>query len=69
MATFYFVSLVILGSFFLLNIILAVILDSFDKVDRDNKKSDQKKLQETLRLKKLYGFVEEDSDEVLIKNN
>jgi hypothetical protein len=40
MATFYFVSLVILGSFFLLNIILAVILDSFDKVDRDNKKSD-----------------------------
>lgn len=40
MATAYFVSLVILGSFFLLNIILAVIMDSFDKVDRDQKNSD-----------------------------
>ena len=31
----YFCFLVVLGSFFLLNLILAVIMDSFEQVDND----------------------------------
>ena len=34
----YFCFLVVLGSFFLLNLILAVIMDSFDAVDSEKKK-------------------------------
>lgn len=33
MATAFCVLLVVIGSFFLLNVILAVIMDSFDRVD------------------------------------
>jgi hypothetical protein len=34
-APLYFVLIVILGSFFLMNLILAAIMDSFSKVDKE----------------------------------
>ena len=38
----YFCFLVVLGSFFLLNLILAVIMDSFEQVDNDQNKNNSK---------------------------
>jgi hypothetical protein len=40
-AIVYFCLLVIVGSFFLLNLILAVIMDEFDKVAQKQKKDDE----------------------------
>ena len=53
----YFCFLVVLGSFFLLNLILAVIMDSFEQVDNDqiknsSKDGKDKNLQEKLPCKK-----------------
>ena len=43
----YFCFLVVLGSFFLLNLILAVIMDSFEQVDNDQNKNSLKDCKNT----------------------
>jgi hypothetical protein len=48
MAVVYFCLLVIFGSFFLLNLILAVIMDAFDK----NKKIQDEEDREVLRIER-----------------
>ena len=43
MAALYFIMLVVFGSFFSINLILAVIMDSFDKVEKDTKQEERDK--------------------------
>jgi hypothetical protein len=52
MAILFCVLLVVVGSFFLLNVILAVIMDAFDEVDRTSSIKENKIKQETKELKK-----------------
>lgn len=46
MAILFCVLLVIIGSFFLLNVVLAVIMDAFDDVDKNSQTEDAKKEKE-----------------------
>ena len=46
MAITFCVLLVMIGSFFLLNVILAVIMDAFDDVDKNSRKDEEKKKKE-----------------------
>jgi len=45
-----------IGSFFLLNVILAVIMDAFDDVDKNSRKDEEKKKKELREQMKLYGI-------------
>jgi len=46
MAILFCCLLVIIGSFFLLNVVLAVIMDAFDDVDKNSQTEDAKKEKE-----------------------
>ena len=50
MAITYFVLLVIFGSFFMLNLILAVIMDAFDQVDELQKEKEERMRAELERI-------------------
>lgn len=54
--------IVLIGSFFLLNVILAVIMSAFDEVDKNSSELDRQKRNDLKALKKLYGFIESDSE-------
>lgn len=62
MAISFCVLLVFIGSFFLLNVILAVIMDAFDQVDKNSSAKDEKKKLEIRELKKQYG-INDSNDE------
>ena len=61
MAIVFCILLVIVGSWFLLNVILAVIMQAFEDVDKNQKTEDERKDNELKDLKLLYG-VEESED-------
>jgi hypothetical protein len=63
MAISFCVLLVIVGSFFLLNVVLAVIMDAFDDVDKNHAIEEERQAKETIALKELYEI--EDTDEEL----
>jgi len=56
MAITFCVLLVMIGSFFLLNVILAVIMDAFDDVDKNSRRVEEKKRKELKEQMKLYGI-------------
>jgi hypothetical protein len=58
MAIGFCILLVVVGSFFLLNVILAVIMDAFDQVDKTSSIKEAKKKQEIRELKKQYGIID-----------
>lgn len=58
MAIFFCVLLVVVGSFFLLNVILAVIMDAFDQVDKNSAAEDARKRKDLIALKRLYGIID-----------
>ena len=61
MAISFCVLLVIVGSFFLLNVVLAVIMDAFDDVDKNHAMEEERQAKETVALKELYEI--QDTDE------
>jgi len=63
MAIVFCILLVIVGSWFLLNVILAVIMQAFEDVDKNQKTEDERKDNELKELKQLYG-VEESEESV-----
>jgi hypothetical protein len=67
MAILFCVLLVVVGSFFLLNVILAVIMDAFDDIDKNSLINDSRKRKEIRELKQQYGFndSEDESSESL----
>jgi len=58
--------IVIIGSFFLLNVVLAVIMDAFDDVDGNQKTEEAKNAKLLEELKELYGIVETEEEEEVI---
>jgi len=62
MAQLFCILLVIIGSFFLLNVVLAVIMDAFDDVDRNAATEEQKKAKELADLKTQYGVIETEEE-------
>jgi hypothetical protein len=63
MAVLFCVLLIIVGSFFLLNVILAVIMDAFAEVDRNQLLNDIKKKKDEKELKLLFGIEDSSSGE------
>jgi hypothetical protein len=66
MAIVFCILLVIVGSWFLLNVILAVIMEAFDDVDQNQKKVDQRTRKELKEQKKQFNIkdsMESDDDE------
>ena len=66
MAIVFCVLLVIVGAWFLLNVILAVIMEAFEKIDTNQEKEQQKEKQELRDLKKIHGIsdsIENSEDE------
>lgn len=56
--------IVITGSFFILNLVLTVIVDSFDDdVEKEVRIEAEKKAKRTRQLKILYGFPLSDSED------
>jgi hypothetical protein len=62
-AVIYCILVVIVGSFFLLNVILAVISDSLDSAGEDMTKAEKIKNKQLRELKVLYG-IDDSEDEV-----
>jgi ABC-type nickel/cobalt efflux system permease component RcnA len=58
MAVLFCVLLVIVGAWFLLNVILAVIMEAFEKIDTNQEKEQQKERQDLRDLKKAHGIVD-----------
>jgi len=54
--------LVLIGSFFLLNVILAVIMDTFDEVASQEGEKIRKNKADLRQLKKDYGFEVSESE-------
>ena len=67
MAISFCVLIVIIGSFFLLNLVLAVIVDSFQSQDKNMEKEEQKNALRIRETKKLYGIFDSDEEEIHIK--
>lgn len=63
MAIGFCVLLVVIGSFFLLNVILAVIMDAFDKVDKMHNIIEQQKRDFLKQQMKAYDIETTDSDD------
>ena len=63
MSIIYFCLLVILGAFFLLQVILAIIMDAFDEVD---KKQSEEKLKKDAEIRKAVQW-QRDREEYLSK--
>lgn len=68
MAVAFCVLLVVVGSFFLLNVILAVIMESFDKVDRQHDIIEEQKRIKLKQLKRAYDIYD-DTEEELAKED
>ena len=64
MAVFYFNLVVIFGSFFLLNLILAVIMEAFNQVDEEQEKDKEKKEEEITRRLDRAAMVKEYKNEL-----
>ena len=63
MAVIFCVLLVVVGSFFLLNVILAVIMDAFTKNNaEDTEAIDEAKAIEQRQLMRAYGIIESDDE-------
>ena len=62
MAISFCVLLVIVGSFFLLNVVLAVIMDAFDDVDKNHALEEERQAKETVALKELYEIQDTDGE-------
>lgn len=56
---------VVLGSFFLMNLVLAVIVDAFDEVDSNSGTLDKKEAKMLREQKRLYGIEPEEGDDYL----
>ena len=56
MAVSFCCMLVLMGSFFLLNVVLAVIMSAFDDVDKNTIEAERKKKKDLKELKKIYGY-------------
>jgi hypothetical protein len=61
MATAFSILLVVVGAFFLLNVILAVIMESFDKVDSMTKLIEQKKALDEKNQMRACGIMTDES--------
>ena len=57
----YCFSVIIMGSFMLLNLVLAVISEAFDEVDGNQMAEQEKRLAQISHLKQLYDIKDEDS--------
>lgn len=63
MAVLFCVLLVVVGSFFLLNVILAVIMDAFNQnIEAESHDNDDKKLMELEERRKAYAKAYPDLD-------
>ena len=62
MSETFFIMLVLIGSFFLLNVILAVIMDTFDDVASQEGEKIKKEKANLRELKKVYGFEVSESE-------
>lgn len=62
MAISFCILLVIVGSFFLLNVVLAVIMDAFDDVDKNHVIEEARQAKEIEALKELYEIVDTESE-------
>ena len=62
MAITFCILLVIVGSFFLLNVVLAVIMDAFDDVDKNHEIEEERQAKEMKSLKELYEIVDTDEE-------
>ena len=62
MSEIFCILLVLVGSFFLLNVILAVIMDAFDEVAAQEDENIRNQKQNLKELKKSYGFEVTDSE-------
>ena len=62
-AVIYCILVVIIGSFFLLNVILAVIADSLDSAGEDMMKAEKIQNKQLRELKVMYG-IDDSEDEV-----
>lgn len=63
MAVIFCILIVIVGSFFLLNVILAVIADSLDRADEDMTQAEKIRNKQLRELKVMYG-IDDSEDEV-----
>lgn len=63
MAIMFCILLVIVGSFFLLNVVLAVIMDAFDDVDKNHAIEEERQEKETIALKELYEIKDTESED------
>lgn len=63
LAEIFCILLVLVGSFFLLNVILAVIMDAFDDVDASQGIVEKKAKEELKKQRRDYGFISSESDE------
>ena len=62
MSETFFIMLVLIGSFFLLNVILAVIMDTFDDVASQEGEKIKKEKANLRDQKKIYGFEVSESE-------
>ena len=62
-AVIYSILIVVVGSFFLLNVILAVITDSLERADEDMTKEEMRKNKQTRELKIIY-YIDDSEDEI-----
>ena len=63
MSEIYCLLLVLIGSFFLLNVILAVIMDAFDEVAAQEEELKERLAADLKQLKIDYGFDVTDNEE------
>jgi len=63
MAILFCVLLVIVGAWFLLNVLLAVIIEALEQIDSLSEKEDQKKKQDLKALKKAHDIVDSEESE------
>ena len=63
MAEIFCLMLVLIGSFFLLNVILAVIMDAFDEVAAQEEEKMRKQKADLKQLRKDYGFEVSESED------
>ena len=62
MAETFYILLVLVGSFFLLNVILAVIMDAFEDVASQEGEKLKKEKADLRELKRVYGFEVTESE-------
>ena len=59
----FFILLVLIGSFFFLNVNLAVIMDAFDDVDASQESVEKKAKKKPIKQRREYGLISSECDE------